>query len=84
MSIGIGIYGVNGHQILQPSVGNGLGRIVAMAEIPGESMPPVLRRDSGIPRYKTLDELLADPAVELVSLCSPRRGGIRRPMPSRH
>jgi len=36
-------------------------------------MPPALREDSTIVHYQTLDELLDDPRVELVSLCSPRR-----------
>jgi len=73
MSIGIGIYGVNGHQILHPPVCEGRGRIVAMAEIPEESMPPALWDDNAVRRYDTLDQLLADPEVKLVSLCSPRR-----------
>ena len=66
MSIGIGIYGTNGHQIGLTS--DGPGRIVAAA---GDALPASLRDD--IVRYQTLNDLLGDSRVELVSLCSPRR-----------
>jgi len=46
---------------------------VATAAIPDESLPEALRGQAGIQRYGTLDELLADPDVDMVSLCSPRR-----------
>jgi predicted dehydrogenase len=71
MSIGIGIYGVNGHQI--DRVDNGLGRVVAAAGIPPDGLPAALRDDPEIVRHEALEDLLGDPRVELVSLCSPRR-----------
>jgi len=71
MSIGIGIYGVNGHQI--DRVDNGLGRVVAAAGIPPNGLPASVRDNPDIVRHQTLEDLLGDPRVELVSLCSPRR-----------
>jgi predicted dehydrogenase len=74
MSIGIGIYGTNGHQIETATIGNGLGRVVAAAGIPeGGSLPEGLRGDEEITRYETLEEMLADSRVEIVSLCSTTR-----------
>lgn len=67
MSIGIGLYGINGHQL--GAVADGLGRIVAAAGVPSERLPT----EPDIARHETLDDLLADPRVDLVSLCSPRR-----------
>ena len=67
MSIGIGLYGINGHQV--GTVPDNLGRVVAAAGIPAERLPA----EPDIARHQTLDDLLADPRVELVSLCSPRR-----------
>lgn len=48
-------------------------RLVATAAVPGDKLPPELRDDPSLRAYDTLDELLADPEVNLVSLCSPRR-----------
>lgn len=73
MSIGIGIYGTNGHQISKVLAGDGLGRVVAAAGVSPEGLPQALREEKGIICYKTLAELLSDPKVELVSLCSPKR-----------
>jgi len=74
MSIGIGIYGANGHQIWKaPHELGGLGHVAATARIPREALPTSLRDDSEIVHHETLEALLGDPRVELVSLCSPRR-----------
>lgn len=61
--IRIACYGANGHQIHRHPDLAGLAEIIGTAGIvdaPGK-------------RYADLEELLADPAVDLVSLCSPRR-----------
>ena len=71
MSIGIGLYGINGHQI--GTVIDELGRVVATAGIPRESLPEALRGEADITHYGSLDELLGNSRVQLVSLCSPRR-----------
>jgi len=69
VSIGIGIYGTNGHQI--GLVDDGLGRVVAAAALSPDALPASLPDD--IVRHQTLNDLLGDSRVELVSLCSPRR-----------
>lgn len=67
--IGVGIYGSNGHQL---SIG-GLSREphARPVAVAGVAKPRSARDD--IKEYASLKEMLADPAVELVSLCSPRR-----------
>lgn len=67
--LGIGLYGSNGHQLKVPSLlDHPHVRLVAVAQM--KQAPPA---DAGIKEYPGLDELLADPAVDIVSLCSPRR-----------
>jgi predicted dehydrogenase len=69
--IKVGLYGINGHQIhKQYKRGEPeLTQLVALAGF-GE-----YAEDFTMARvYETLDELLADEEVELVSLCSPMRG----------
>jgi predicted dehydrogenase len=67
--LGVGLYGSNGHQL----------NIAKLAKHPHAELVAVagLRANASIPetakRYATLEELLADPRVQLVSLCSPRR-----------
>ena len=73
MSIGIGIFGINGHQIHNSAIDESLGRIIATAELPLEALPASLRQDRSVLHHGTFDELLADSRVELVSLCSPSR-----------
>jgi predicted dehydrogenase len=72
--VGVALHGANGHQI------HGLlatrrdtARLVAVAAFPPEKLPLGLREQDGVRICRDLDELLADPRVELVSLCSPRR-----------
>ena len=64
MKTKIGLYGTNGHQIQNRLMNHPDAELVAVA-----AFKPV----PGVRQYETLDELLADPEVELVSLCSPRR-----------
>lgn len=68
----IGLYGANGHQVHGKWDSLRGGEIVALAAFPDDKVPPGLR-SRGVRRHADLDALLADPAVELVSLCSPRR-----------
>jgi len=63
--IHIGLYGTNGHQ-LSPHLA-GRARVVAVADYPSEGLNPPIRA------YQGLEDLLADPEVNLVSLCSTRR-----------
>jgi len=64
--IGVGLYGGNGHQVNHLLDGCPWGEAVAFAGWEPPEGTCGSRRDS-------LEELLGDPAVELVSLCSPRR-----------
>ncbi|MSU51269.1 MAG: Gfo/Idh/MocA family oxidoreductase [Opitutus sp.] len=66
--IGIGLYGSNGHQISLANLAvHPHARLVAVAALRATTLP------EDVKRFASLEELLADPAVALVSLCSPRR-----------
>jgi predicted dehydrogenase len=68
--LGIGLYGTNGHQIEKLLADHRRARLVAVAAFGDRPIPT----ECGVvPRYETLEELLADEQVEMVSLCSPRR-----------
>jgi predicted dehydrogenase len=70
--IRVGLYGTNGHQLpLGLSVPSG-ARVVAVADYPGDRLDA---EEVGrvVRSYDTLEALLADPEVDLVSLCSARR-----------
>jgi predicted dehydrogenase len=69
----IGLYGTNGHQVLKAMVNNPKARLVAVAGITREQLPEPLAQDSSVHVCDDLAHLLANPDVELVSLCSPRR-----------
>lgn len=66
--LGVALYGGNGHQV---SVGKLMAhpraRLVAISQGKSGAVP------AGVKVYATLEELLKDPQVDLVSLCSPRR-----------
>jgi predicted dehydrogenase len=64
-TIRIGLYGTKGHQL--PLSLPERARVVAVADYPTDDL------DEGIRAYESLDALLADPEVDLVSLCSARR-----------
>ena len=66
--IGVGLYGSNGHQIASGKLAaHRHARLVAVAELRATSLP------EGVKRVASLDELLANPEIDLISLCSPRR-----------
>ena len=69
----IGLYGTNGHQIQRMLVEHPAAGCVATAAFPHSMLPEPLQQDPRIRSYETLEELLADEEVQLVSLCSPRR-----------
>jgi predicted dehydrogenase len=73
MKTGIGVYGVNGHQVLHQLSKHPRAQLVAYAEAEPKHLPENLQADLSIKRYTTLSQLLEDKRVELVSLCSPRR-----------
>lgn len=69
----VGIYGANGHQIHNLLADHPWAQLVAEAAFPPEALPLTLKEDLAIRHYASLDQLLEDEEVELVSLCSPRR-----------
>jgi predicted dehydrogenase len=72
MALGIGLFGSNGHQILHQVRRNPHVKLVAVADFPADRLADD-ERQRGVQRYTALDQLLADDAVQLVSLCSARR-----------
>lgn len=73
MTVRVGIYGSNGHQVHEALTEHRRARLVATAAFDRNLLPPGLRADRSIRHYRSLAELLADDRVDLVSLCSPRR-----------
>lgn len=71
--VGIGLYGINGHQVIREAARSPRARLVAVAAVPRDVLPEPLRDDPELRQGTTLDELLDDPRVELIALCSPRR-----------
>lgn len=67
--IGIGLYGGNGHQLDRLPPSHRLAAVVAVCDLAVPAGWP----DAHV--HPDLDSLLADPAVGMVSLCSPRRAG---------
>lgn len=70
LRLGVALYGSNGHQ-LRPGLlgGHPHARLVAVAALREGFLPA----GSDVRRYDSLDGILNDPEVDLVSLCSPRR-----------
>lgn len=66
----VALYGRNGHQIGREMAGHPGAELVAVAGIPAETLPEPCRAAR---QYPSLDALLGDSEVELVSLCSPFR-----------
>jgi predicted dehydrogenase len=66
--LGVGLYGQNGQQLSAANFAQHPdARLVAVAGITDRAVP------SGTREYATLEQLIADPRVDIVSLCSPRR-----------
>jgi predicted dehydrogenase len=71
MTLRIALYGQNGHQIHHHLHSLKRARLVAHAGI-----DPKLLQDAHVPgvrQFDSLEQILQDPGVDLVSLCSPRR-----------
>jgi predicted dehydrogenase len=66
----IALYGTNGHQITNQLVGHPTAELVAVAAFGEAELPNGVGE---VARYDSLEALLADDRVELVSLCSPLR-----------
>lgn len=73
MKIGIGLYGINGHQVHKLLEGNPDVELVATAAFDLSWLSEAQKNNPGIVHYDTLEQMLKDNRVQLVSLCSPRR-----------
>lgn len=74
MKIGVGLYGNNGgHQVHGELVDHPDAKVVAVAAMNRETLRPEQQADTEIRYYETLEEMLSDERVQVVSLCSPRR-----------
>jgi predicted dehydrogenase len=71
--IRVGLYGNAGHQVQGRLADNPRADLVAVGAMGLDALPGALRARPDIQVYADLDALLADPAVDLVSLCSARR-----------
>ena len=71
--LGIALYGSNGHQVSHHLAKHPRARCAAYAEFPDNAVPSPNAGDPPTRAHATLDELLGDKSVDLVSLCSPRR-----------
>ncbi len=71
--LGIGIYGANGHQLHYHLENHPHARVVATSTFPRDALPPGLKADGCVRHYASLDQLIGDDEVEIISLCSPRR-----------
>jgi predicted dehydrogenase len=72
--IGVGLYGNNGgHQIHGLLADHPDAKVVAFAAMEKEQLELIQRSDPDIRQYETLEEMLQDERVQLVSLCSPSR-----------
>ena len=71
----VACYGTNGHQIVHRLGDHPRAELVAVAEIPPEYVTEHLGETQarGVRFAESLDELIGDPNVEMISLCSPRR-----------
>ncbi|MHB9024579.1 MAG: Gfo/Idh/MocA family protein [Armatimonadota bacterium] len=75
--LNIGLYGINGHQVPVKLPEHLRARVAAVAGYPAERLDEAFGVDTperkAVKEYGTLEELLADPSIDLVSLCSPMR-----------
>lgn len=70
---GVGLYGINGHQILAHLLDNPRARPAAAAQIPELRLAGLQEAHPDMRRYESLDGMLRNDGVRLVSLCSPIR-----------
>jgi len=69
VKIKFGLYGNNGHQIQNLLVSKSDVEFYAVAGIPADKIPPDVKPLI----YSSLDEMLRDPDIQIISLCSPLR-----------
>jgi len=72
--IRIGLYGSNGHQIHRKLKNHPNAQLVAVCKISQEALESAgIENIEKIRRYETLERMLADEDIDLISLCSPMR-----------
>lgn len=71
----VGLYGINGHQLRRQLEANPRAVCRGFSGFPRDRLAPSLQQDREVREYGSLDAMLADPGIGLVSLCSPRRDG---------
>ena len=71
--IKIGLYGSNGHQVHNQLINHPMGICMAVAGIDPALIPQPIRENREFTIYDTLDDMLKDDRLHLISLCSPRR-----------
>lgn len=71
--IRVGLYGSNGHQIHHNLVNHPQACLVAIADISRDKLAPSQQSDPAIHVHDSFEALIADPEVDAISLCSPRR-----------
>ena len=67
--IGIGLYGENGHQVSADMIRQEQAELIGVCGIRKTAF------DQSVKVYQSLEELLADPRIGLVCVCSPKRSG---------
>lgn len=73
MKIGVGLYGENGHQVFSQVENNQDVELIAVAGMQESRIDALKNVHPDIRCYSSLQEMLGDSRVELVSLCSPVR-----------
>jgi predicted dehydrogenase len=72
MKLKVGLFGINGHQLHRQPLPNQID-IVAFAGFDNANKEQLLRQFPSARDNQSLDQLLQNPDVDLISLCSPRR-----------
>lgn len=73
MKTKVGIYGSNGHQIHKLLANHEKAELIAVCAFRKENLPESLKNNQALKYYESLEEMLDDPEIELISLCSPVR-----------
>ncbi len=73
MGVKVGIYGVNGHQIHRLLINNPRADLAAAAGIERKWLEDELKSIDSVAVYDSLEEMLLDKRLDIISLCSPRR-----------
>ena len=70
----IGLYGSNGHQIQQKLKDHPNAKLVAVCKLSQAALEEIGKEQmEAVKIYDTLEQMLADEKIDLISLCSPKR-----------